>query len=750
VQTPADEVTNGVARDSVTRLLSILSSTYGLDTRRNQIGRLDRRPTATTLFGRLDWALTERHRLTMTHDLSVWDSPLSGGVDQPITLFEGRSDYRTVEQLSAAALRTTLPSGLHNELRLGFSTSRRQLTPNSGAPRGFVRIQSRLSNGSNGDIRVQFGGNRLAPDDSRERELQVLDAIHAQRGSVLFSLGTDNTLTMLDTYIAESQSGLFEFQSLADLLAKRPFRYTRTLPLVDAQPHTRQSVLELGFFGQAEWRLKPEMTLTTGLRWDGTKFLNTPPRDTLVERVLGERTDRAPSDLKQIQPRAQLLWDIGGSGRDVVRIGAGRFAAQVLYYLQHNQLLNVGNRIADITLTGNAIPVPDYSSYRRDPSTNPGLPAGAAKPAPYVNLIDPDFRTPNVWKTSAAYRRRVNARLALTGTFLYARTADNYMYVDRNLRSAAAFSLDNEDGRPVFVPANTIDAQGRTLNARALQHPELGRVLELTSTGRATQRAAIAEATMTLPHESRVDASYTYNRAYDNSTYGCCLARTATTFTAIKGDPRDLSGSWGPADTDFRHKAVLTVVAPTFWGIGLGARYVGSNGRPFSAIVNGDINGDESSSNDLAFVFDPNDPSTPPAVAVSMRKVLSNPKNIARAYLSENLGRIAERNGVFAPWVSRIDVRAIKRIKTTRGQAMEIGLDVFNFANLLDSKWGAEYQLPVGISNQNPVVQRVPLLNVTGFDQAMRRYTYSVNENFGVLTKGGTPYQIQLSARYAF
>ena len=81
---------------------------------------------------------------------------------------------------------------------------------------------------------------------------------------------------------------------------------------------------------------------------------------------------------------------------------------------------------------------------------------------------------------------------------------------------------------------------------------------------------------------------------------------------------------------------------------------------------------------------------------------------------------------------------------------MEIGLDIFNFANLLNSGWGAEYQLPIGISNQNPVVQRVPLLNVTGFDQATRRYTYSVNENFGVLTKGGTPYQIQLSARYAF
>lgn len=75
---------------------------------------------------------------------------------------------------------------------------------------------------------------------------------------------------------------------------------------------------------------------------------------------------------------------------------------------------------------------------------------------------------------------------------------------------------------------------------------------------------------------------------------------------------------------------------------------------------------------------------------------------------------------------------------------------MFNVANLINSNWGAEYQLPVGISNQNPVLQRVPLLNVVGFNQATRQYLYTVNENFGVLQKAGNPYQIQLSLRYGF
>jgi hypothetical protein len=84
------------------------------------------------------------------------------------------------------------------------------------------------------------------------------------------------------------------------------------------------------------------------------------------------------------------------------------------------------------------------------------------------------------------------------------------------------------------------------------------------------------------------------------------------------------------------------------------------------------------------------------------------------------------------------------------GQYAEIGLDIFNVANLLNHNWGAEYDLPVGISNQNPVIQRLPLLNVVGFNQATKQYVYTVNENFGVLQKAGNPYQIQLAIRYGF
>ena len=207
----------------------------------------------------------------------------------------------------------------------------------------------------------------------------------------------------------------------------------------------------------------------------------------------------------------------------------------------------------------------------------------------------------------------------------------------------------------------------------------------------------------------------------------------------MKSDPRDLSGSWGPSDFDFRHKVAAYADVPIAYGIVLGARYVGSSGRPFSLTVNGDINGDDYSGNDLAFVFDPDDPSTPPDVAAAMRRVLANKGSIARDYIRDNLGRVADRNGGSAPWIQRVDVRVAKPFTTVGRQSVQLVVDVFNFGNLLNSKWGGQVLLPQGISASNPTTQQLPLLNVVGFDQATRRYRYTVNESVGVLRKTGRP-----------
>jgi carboxypeptidase family protein len=748
LDTDAAQLAAGIARDSLDRILAILASTYGTVARPGQLGRLPRSPAASSLFGRIDWSLAPAHLLTVRQVSSWWSNPLSGGVDQPLALREARSDFSSAEHQALLSLRSTLSDRSQNELRLSFASARRELVPVSpGVPRGFVQVRSALPDGTTGNTTVQFGGNRLAPDRSREWSLQLAELLFRRLGAVELTLGTDAALTRLSTLIAESQTGLFVFPSIDALAARQASRFTRTVPLSGTAPRSAVALFELSAFAQLGWRLSPRVTLTGGLRWDALASLSTPVANPLVLASLGRRTDRRASDWLTLSPRGQLVWDRAGDGSSVFRFGAGLFSGTLPGYAYHNQLLNTGLTLADLDLRGAAVPQPDYPSYRRDPAAIPGVPAGVSVP-PYVNLLGDRYRTPTTWKLSVAFRRRLGPGLSFTLSAAASRSRGLYHYLDRNLRAAPAFSLDAEGGRGVYVPAASISTAGLTDVRNALVTQSLGRVLALESVAQARSRGVALELALRPPNQRfRLELGYALNDARDNSTYECCLARTAAAFTPVATDPRDLSRTWSPSDLDVRHRLVISGVTGVAWGISLAGRMVASSGRRYSLVVDGDLNGDEVNGNDLAFLFDPADPATPPEVAASLRRILADPNNFARGYLAAHLGRVAERNGLATPGSVRVDLRVARPI-TLRGRTRAtLTVDLFNALNLLDAHWGAERMLPLGISSQNPLNNRVPLLRIIGFDQAARRFRYSVNETAGVLPRGGQPYQVQLGLR---
>ena len=738
----ADEIAAQLARDSLARFVGILQGKYALGTA-PQVGVFSRTSNATTLFTRLDWAISSRHLLTFRNNLTTSESPNDGVGDQIVALLESRSSSRSFDNQALLSLRSELGASVQNELKLGWSVADRTLTPNTTIPRGFVRVKSSLPDGTTGDINLQFGGNRLAPEQSGEHQFQLLNTLTAQAGSAVITAGVDNSLTWLTTYIPTDQGGLFQFDSLLALDNLKSSKYTRQVPLGGATC-ARQWVLDAGAFAQVEWKPAERWAAQLGLRWDVTQYHTPAARNAAVETAFGLRTDNKPTDWGKIQPRAQVTWDVQGNGRELVQVGVGAFSSQPHYYLHSNDIFFNGTQLADLTLQGAAVPTPNFTAYRAGTVSAPGVPAGPAAPA-YVNLISDNFSVPVTWKGSAAYVRRVGERLRLSATLLASETFENYQYADRNL-GPPAFTIDNEGNRPVFVPAATITAAGKTTAKNAFVNPGFTHVLELVATGRASSRAAVLEAAWALPNNASVRASYTWSKAEDNSTFNCCIARTSSLFTPVTGDPRDLSGSWGPSDYSAPQKVVVAAELPEWRGFVLGLRYVGSSGRPFSLVVNGDINGDDYSGNDLAFIPDPNDPATPAPVAASMRRLLAS-NSVARNYLASHLGQMATRNGARAPWTGRVDLRLSRAFTTMAGQQATLFVDVLNVANLLNAEWGGQNLLPQGISASNPISQQLALLNVVGFNQLTRRYTYSVNESVGVLATRGDPYQIQLGVR---
>lgn len=752
IQTDADAIANRISKGALDTVLRIAREKYGLSNSK-QVGEFGRKTTANTFLLRIDWQINKKNRLTFRNNFSNWNNPNSVNDNNNINLYEVWGDFKSQENSALVSLRTQVNDHFLNELKFQYQKASRNFVPNkelpsANIPRAIVTVRSQLPNGTQGNTTIQLGGQRFNPEDNLEEQFQLINTSFFTKGKFNFTVGTDNTLTYLDTYISNEQNGRFIFNSLKEFEDLNPARYAREVPLA-GKPSVQQYVFNGSLFGQVQFFPKKDLDLTLGLRWDITSYFTAGDYNPVVERELGLRTDNNPTDWNNFQPRLQLTWDVKGHRTDIVKVGAGMFSANPITYAQVNNIQNSGTKVAAIDVSRSAsgtnlVPVPNFPSYRANPSTAPGLIPGV-QTVSTINLNDKDLQVPSIFKANISYNKiMMENKLRLGVNFLYSHTYNNYVYLDRNLVDQPFFRLENEGGRGVFVPAASISAAGITNNVLARKTQAVGRTLEFTNGAVLNTTTAIVDAEYRYFRDGYINASYTYNVTKDNTSYNGNVANTST-FRPVKSDPRDLS-EINFSDNQFRHKLVFFGSTPSWKGFTFSGRFTGIGGTRYSLTVDADINGDfvggPGNDNDLAFIFDPFDPKTPASIRTSMEKVLNNPENRAREYIRKNLGKIAERNGGENPFSGVFDVRLSKDFRTFKKQKLTLSIDVFNFANLLNKEWGRNFNLNT-FNTQT-------LLFVTGFDQATRQYTYRVNENVGVQQANGTPYQIQIGARYAF
>jgi hypothetical protein len=507
-----------------------------------------------------------------------------------------------------------------------------------------------------------------------------------------------------------------------------------------------------------------------GVRWDATVFMTTPKYNSLIEAELGRRTDVVAKDYNNFQPRLAFTYDFNEDQKNVLKLGFGGYSANIVHWAQLSNILQSGMQLTDLLLRGTGVPTPDFPNYIQNPSSVPGVPVGGQGRSPYINLIGENFEAPYTWKVNIAYRRFITNELYFGANAYFARTVNNYRYQDLNLRNDFAFRLQNEGNRGVYANPNQITnvnvaAPGVVvypINPSVVNaNPDLGRVLELNGDSDIWQRGFIFESGYLFPKGGSITSSFTINRTEDNNSYNCCIARTSVT-TAILDDPRDLVNNRGGANTDFRHKIIIFGTSPSFKNITISGRYVGQSGTPWSPLVFGDIVGDGAglliNANKRAFIFNPetirNTPGITPfetLIADGMDVVLSNPDNIAKELLLDNLGEVAPRNEIYNPFWHNIDLRFTYRLDNSviEGLAksnVELIAEVFNLTNLLNSDWGGAAVVPGG----NQVLLQTLGLDPIASQQGRPQYAYRVNPTFGETVKANAPYQIQLGLRYNF
>jgi hypothetical protein len=747
IQGVADEKRLNVTQTTLDKFTSIAQDKYGV-ANSPQFGQFPKKKNTHALFGRIDWQLSKKSLLTI-RDNFIYDMDFqSDGDNTAINIYEVYSDRKSMNNSLMASVRTSINKNTTNELKLQHYYEYNKLfaneqLPADNIPRAIIQgITSTSEDGAALTTAIQLGGQRYGGDYFSNHVVQLTDNLYYNTNKFHFTFGGGVTYTNQNSIYGSEINGRFYFTGMNNFDSLKPYRYARDVYTSDDR-NIKFNILVPTLYAQAQTNVAPGLDVTAGVRVDYTAYLEGANYNATVDRTLGLNTTTKLSTF-QVQPRVQATYDVAQRGKDIIRLGGGIMGSALNPYSMINNMLFDGSHLVGVDLTGSAVPTPNFVGYRKDPTTAPGMDLINNPNVPKlatINMNGKDAKVPVVYKANLSYSHffNKNFRMSVAGYLSAAR--NNYTYVDRNMVDDPYFRIAAEDNRGVYVPASTINtSNGNADWTKSRKTTEVGRVLELTSTGKVNQMAFVIDGAYRYFRDGEIAASYTWNQTKDNTSYNGNVANTATLVQYIKDDPRNLN-TMSYSDNQFRNKVVIYGTAPTIWGISAGIRFSGISGTRYSLTVNGNMNGDFVATNDLAYVYDPNDAATPQYLKDGINAILNNPnvEKSAKDYIRSSFGKIAARNGGENPFYGVLDIRLSKKIPLYKKHYFEVSADLFNVANLLDKTKGISHNVPT-----------TSLYTIKGFDPATNTYKYAVNTNAGVSPLGGNPYQIQIGLRYGF
>jgi len=448
-----------------------------------------------------------------------------------------------------------------------------------------------------------------------------------------------------------------------------------------------------GAYAQDEWRPKPNVTVTGGVRVDVAKFGKTafdnPVVDALTFRdqngsPIQYNTGALPKASPLWSPRVGFNWDVNSDQQTQVRGGTGVFTGKPAYVWISNQIGNTGMLTGFIQATNTtAFPWnPNPDAYKPAPTGNP--PASAA-----IAVTDGNFKFPQTWRSNIAIDRKLVWGLVGTGEFIYNRDVNGMAYINANL-PAAQSAFTGVDNRPLYTSNRINNTPGKQVVENI--------VLLNQSIGRSW--TAAASVTKNLSHGFTFKSAYSYGQS-KNAVDPGSIASGSWTNNAIVNDPNNPALAYSSNSPGSRF-FISTSYTRQYFGFGattIAAFFDAHTNGNTSYIFSGDANRDGGSANDLIYI--PKDTSEMNFKTLTTGGKTFTPAQQAAAfeayiqqddYLSKHRGQYAQRGAVFYPIVKRIDLSLSQDLFHDLGgrrHSGQIRLDITNFGNLLNHNWGA-------------------------------------------------------------
>jgi len=737
----------GVSPDSVTRLLGILND------KRVPVS-VARAPSLNT---------TDQLSLQSNIDLT----PSSSGTGHSFTLGTNGFYSHTRPTLGGfggpggfggGSLLTTVPSRTNNNevlvgsmslthsnyfwfgvlslSSLGVSTQRVESTPFLAFPSGTVRVNSILADGSSSIRPLSFGGSQT-PFTQNTLGVQLSNTLSWYSGNNKHAVKlTSNISREHNTNEANSNLlGSFTFNSLAELEDGRPVSFTRTLNTIRGATDQISGGLSLG----DAWRPTARLQVQYGVRADGNHFLTSPQANPVLKNAFGIDNSVVPNKL-YISPRVGLQWTYGnapqvafipGAARPplaVIHAGAGVFQNIGPATLINGAMVNTGlaSSTQSVTCVGDAAPTPAWDTYLTNLSALPTTCADGTSGTvfsartPSVTAFDRNYAQSRSLRTAVDWSSPVlDNRFVLGAQAVYSYNMNQQAFVDLNLDATTRFTLDNENGRPVFAPASAVfPLTGSIASAATRRTTEFQRLTLQTSDLNSTSANYVLKL---LPVTANRFLKWQF-------TYSLLDVREQFNgFSNTVGNPFDKE--WAPFLASGKHVFQLVWSSfPIFDVMYVNFAIGVKSGQRFTPLVAGDVNGDGGFQNDRAFVFDPSS-QTDQLLRSGMQSLLTDGAPAARSCLAKQLNTLSTRGSCNAPWVTTTNLNI-------NFNAQKIGLPKRLTINLsFTNPLGIADLLVNGDRNAKGWGQEIPpdqsLLFVRGFDPTTKRYKYEVNQRFG-------------------
>jgi len=570
-------------------------------------------------FPKLDWQINSRNHVSFEYNRFRWDGP--GYVQQTASADVGRNDYGNDYvkiDWGIARLVTILSNSMTNELRYQYG---RELDDEyMNKPNAY---ESQITNSFNEMPRIELDGStgadfgnpdyldRIAYPD--ERRNQVADTVNWSKGNHAIKFGVDfNHVNDISNNL-QYQKGSFDYPFIYNYLTdyyeaisgspKPTCNSGRTGVGTVGNEYECYSSYTQGygplswnfstndydFFVQDDWRIKPRLTLSLGLRYEYEQLPSAPvtsPNNVISLGATNVTGGFMPSDKNNIGPRFGFSFDVFGNAQTVIRGGYGIYFGRII-----NSTI-----FQAYAFNGYQPGTSSQTSYVFTDATGPtfpsALPLGTGTPSSY--FFDQNFQAPQINQYDLILEQKMGWNTVLSISYLASLGRQLPGFLDENINTAITTTATYTVSPSVsgsYGPLGNVPYTSILYGTK--QNNNLGRITDIFSGVNSNYQAMVVQVTHRLRHGLQFYAGYTWAHAMDYNQNEATFADADDQF-----DPRSNRYDYGNSIYDIPNRVVADAIytPPAFFhgrlgyvlnGWGISPLLQMQDGLPYSGLTTG-------------------------------------------------------------------------------------------------------------------------------------------------------------------